>query len=61
MYCTDRAMRLGQLIPLPTLAAELLEHVRLEHTAVPEGCFGASCTIFMPWNYQVRPRGAKMR
>ena len=39
----------------PCAAAELLGHVEREHTAVPEGCFGASGTVFMPWNYQVVP------
>ena len=53
-------MALTTLIPLREwdvlMSAEaLLNAVKLEHTTVAEGLFGASDTVFTPTNYQVPP------
>ena len=66
VFCADPKMNLALLILLPAGADQdgpddLLAHVKREHSAVPYGEFGASCTVFIPWNYGVRAWPAGMR
>ena len=54
-FCDDRDMVLEKLLCGPMCVdAELLEHVKREHTEVADGQYGASMASFTASNYQVQ-------